>query len=337
MEPVIRVALALLVARQSPAGKVSFEVPGGAVSMTLVANGGLGVQSVLLSRLIDPTGADLTQTEDYYIGGLTEEGGSTLTVTLPFRNNTPPLAGRWEYGLACRGCSEPATTVFWKTGEATRFNVHVVVVSSSDIDDPATDPGLQEVMNHFYRIYGLNGLGIGSVVYSVVDSNDTYVSESDRDGNGQPDAMDRLFTNFSAYGVDNPNDYLHVFFVESIGDGSTLGWAGGIPAPPIAGTPHSGLIMNSLGGISYLSGADRKMMGETIAHELGHYLGLYHTTEEEGQYHDPITDTPECRGDTPSSCPDGSNLMFVFAEDGVTQEILTEGQRSVLRKSQLAR
>jgi hypothetical protein len=32
----------------------------------------------------------------------------------------------------------------------------------------------------------------------------------------------------------------------------------------------------------------------TMAHEAGHYLGLFHTTEAEATLFDPLDDTPQC-------------------------------------------
>ena len=35
-------------------------------------------------------------------------------------------------------------------------------------------------------------------------------------------------------------------------------------------------------------------MGSTIAHEMGHYLGLNHPSERDGSEHDFVADTPQC-------------------------------------------
>lgn len=51
----------------------------------------------------------------------------------------------------------------------------------------------------------------------------------------------------------------------------------------------------------------------TIVHELGHFIGLEHTTELDGSYFDTLGDTPECTNtgkSSLSSCPDFTNLMF---------------------------
>jgi hypothetical protein len=83
----------------------------------------------------------------------------------------------------------------------------------------------------------------------------------------------------------------------------TAGFAGGIPGPTgLHGTNASGIVAESLGG-----GHDT---GTLLAHEIGHFLGLRHTTEI-GAVHDDVSDTAECPADTKvSQCPDYANLMF---------------------------
>ncbi|VAX24862.1 hypothetical protein MNBD_NITROSPINAE02-248, partial [hydrothermal vent metagenome] len=120
--------------------------------------------------------------------------------------------------------------------------------------------------------------------------------------------------------------------------------SGGIPGPPVNGTPHSGVIVSTLGGLSGLSSADRRMQGNTMAHEMGHYYGLFHTAESSGQSFDPISDTPQCgasrdsNGDgkvSPEECSGagGDNLMFWQAPVSGLQTRLTAGQRFVLGRA----
>ena len=79
------------------------------------------------------------------------------------------------------------------------------------------------------------------------------------------------------------------------GGGIVLGIAAGVPGPAFLGPSYrSGVVIATVwdGGSEYL--------GNVLAHEIGHYLGLYHTTEKAGT-HDTLMDT---------EIDDGANLMF---------------------------
>ena len=100
----------------------------------------------------------------------------------------------------------------------------------------------------------------------------------------------------------------------------------------------------------------------SLLHETGHFLGLFHTTEQEGADFDPLTDTPKCPctacsspidrphcGSTAvgapfiaadrcvslPSCGGGDNLMFWFLEAGISQGLLTPQQGQVMRLNPL--
>lgn len=124
-------------------------------------------------------------------------------------------------------------------------------------------------------------------------------------------------------------------------------WAmsGSIPVPPVAGTPRSGVLTSAA-----IIARDPALAGQTLAHELGHALGLYHTTEralEAGAaIHDQLDDTPACpteadvnhdRELSVAECAgrDAGNLMFPLVERGTVQ--LTPGQAALARRSPLVR
>ena len=79
------------------------------------------------------------------------------------------------------------------------------------------------------------------------------------------------------------------------------------------------------------------VVGVTLAHEIGHFLGLWHTDEHDGILHDPLhNDTPECKPPvTVENCPlqTVQNLMFwTLAGAGKYPQVSTD-QRLVVRRS----
>jgi len=92
-----------------------------------------------------------------------------------------------------------------------------------------------------------------------------------------------------------------VFFVEDLltgaagsqGFGILLGVSGGIPGPAgLMGTGRSGVVL----ALKRSAQAPTPLY-KVFSHEVGHFLGLYHTSEQNfgggQQIHDQLPDTPE--------------------------------------------
>jgi hypothetical protein len=133
---------------------------------------------------------------------------------------------------------------------------------------------------------------------------------------------------------------INLFFVRDIdplsGDAEPEAEAGGIPGPlGMHGTGASGIAI-----ATDMMDGDAQRLGRTLAHEIAHYLGLFHTSEADGSVYDALADTPECRGDRDAAgdgldaddCQDAGadNLMF-WARTTGTQ--LTADQRAVLKRA----
>lgn len=119
-----------------------------------------------------------------------------------------------------------------------------------------------------------------------------------------------------------------------------LGTAGNIPGPwGVHGSVQSGIGLNGDAIIESMRFIPAEV---TLVHELGHFLGLFHTTENDGSVFEPLADSPACTTDTngdgffePSECPiAGENIMFWGP---VMASSLSPQQRDVMQNALLVR
>ncbi len=168
-----------------------------------------------------------------------------------------------------------------------------------------------------------------------------------------------------------PRRAVHLFLVEELvsveqGGAIAVGVDGSIPGPSgFPGTINGGAAIGLFGelgvgacsGPPSLSGCGTDRVAYVAAHEVGHWLGLYHTTELTGDAFDPIGDTPQCpcascaaqseRPQCPTgnvfvnaaqctvsaSCGGGDNLMFWLVDPARSRGNLSAEQQRVMRAS----
>ena len=92
--------------------------------------------------------------------------------------------------------------------------------------------------------------------------------------------------------------------------------------------------MPSSGPDARFSEQETRILGETMAHEVGHYIGLFHPVEMTWDLYDMLDDTPECASEQECSEIFRFHLMFplpVCSPLGVCapQTELTEAQSAV--------
>jgi hypothetical protein len=120
-------------------------------------------------------------------------------------------------------------------------------------------------------------------------------------------------------------------------DGSTeyYGIAGSIPGTLLA-TQRSGVVLSWLanaGGDGVFDADDVRLYGETLAHEVGHYMGLFHPVESDYYYYDALDDTAQCSNETDCDSQLGDNLMYPYPvcdwDSCTPQDQLSDGQSGV--------
>lgn len=87
-----------------------------------------------------------------------------------------------------------------------------------------------------------------------------------------------------------------------------VGLSGGIPGPLANGTRDSGVAIRMQPFFICSNCLDA--FASLTAHEIGHYLGFYHTTEGDLAHWDPFLDTPDCHEPGINECPDRNYVMF---------------------------
>ena len=320
----------------------SFVVPSNGLSFTLSIfsdNNSL----VYFASLTDPDASNLldnTSTPNIYaqtsgFGALSYGGGSML---VPYSSSFSAKAGTWSFiasnndrvYLGLRTGSTPSSTTI-----SIQPYITGTTWSASDIS-----AALMVMSN----IYSTNGITL-----TIKDT--ITISES------QYSTISSSFSNSttSALISQGSTDTVNLFFVEDqlSGESAAYGVSGGLPGPTGIASSWNG-VLNFLTAHATGTTLNTQLLGETAAHEMGHWLGLYHTSESTGTSFDPLSDTAECPisrdNDSdgkvyPEEC-DGygaDNVMFWTAWStssqaaGKKQETISSEQKYVLKYSPIAK
>jgi hypothetical protein len=226
------------------------------------------------------------------------------------------------------------------------FDVYVVGEQPLPVDTLAKSIFWAKVVARFNEIWAPAGLGVGEVSFTAIVG-DQAKKFRHVDNIGAPDDSNELPAMFKLAGKLKPkSNRVALFLVATLNDDGqpvakgVTGQIGGV----------SGAIGQRFGAIAMATDAVdvAKFMkadssgaaagleyGHVWAHEVGHFLGLWHTTEGNATLHDPIADTAECelpKGQliiTPAECPSAAkNLMFPHAGDTA----LSSGQIAASRR-----
>jgi hypothetical protein len=218
------------------------------------------------------------------------------------------------------------------------LNLFFVGLPALNAANAPTDPRFKVIFDRVKNTWAQVGVGVGNVSYIDITGADA-ARFSDLNVSELGDLMARSNTPAARDGA------LNVFFVNTI-TGDTLGGyiilgvSAGLPSVPIRGTAASGMAVTTA---DFPNGLED--IGDTWAHEGGHSLGLFHTTESGGTAFDPLPDTLECPRspyDTnndkimePAECQarGATNEMFWTLSPAIPHSSLSPNQGFVMLRS----
>lgn len=166
-----------------------------------------------------------------------------------------------------------------------RFDISLYFTGAQGINavSAPNDPLIQDAVQEMAMIYVQSNLQIGNVKYFDIDSSFRTIAIS---LDGSETQLEEMFQNTAERGPG-----LHFFFVDRFEGGlggMVAGVAGGLPAPPLSpGSVGSGVAVSLAA-----TAGDPATLGHVMAHEGGHWLGLFHTSELIGTL-DQFPETPE--------------------------------------------
>ena len=317
----------------------SFEVPSNGISFMLGTfmdnNSVVGFYS-----LTDPDGTNILSSSSalYNFSSGRTGGYGFASVLVPHTTNFSAKAGTWTF----KNYANDRVKITLRTGSTPSAATITLQPYITGTTWSAND--ISSALSVMSTIYSQNGITL-SVKDTITISESQYATVS----------SSFIDSTTSALVSQGSEDTVNLFFVEDQPSSETaiLGVSSGIPGTMSIASSWNGVI-NYLSAHATGSTLNSQVLGETVAHEMGHWLGLFHTTESAGVSFDPLSDTAQCPisldGDSDGKvyaeeC-DGygaDNLMFWTTWStssqaaGKTQEKLSTEQQYILKYSPIAK
>jgi hypothetical protein len=218
---------------------------------------------------------------------------------LPISPKLDIAAGDWTFnyflGAGSSGSIDCGAVYRFDDVHSTgRITVELVFVGLDGLDAASapSDAGLTAALDTFTSEWASGGLDV-DFVYKDFAGNSTDFAVVDVTDEDSSELNDLLRT----ANPTNPRA-ITFFLVQEISNGSAggatiLGLSAGPPgAAATPKTSKSGVVVSAID-----IGDTPEDVGKIMAHEGGHFLGLYHTSEKDGSQYDPLDDTPKCTDD----------------------------------------
>jgi len=322
-------------------GRVRVKVPvlEGETAMLFTADAEPDHKAVFLGAT-SPGGDKVYDVDTEWASGVEKTGAryATDVVSLNWpilRSDAPLDPGRWTVDLGLvdsdlnyqRGVSADLDVVLEQDPDFSGGTLGVrLVFAGATQDDATVKDAVHQAVDTWKTLYAQIGVDLVVTEGTWPDGQLTKPGETSGDAYASISAETALGT-------------VTVVIVDGIeGSPDIFGVAGGIPGPlvPTAYSVVTVAALTHAGGDGVFDAEEIRLLAETMAHETGHFLGLFHPVEQTWDAWDAVDDTPQC--DSQASCIQalGSNLMFPYPLCTTTscrpQDELTPGQGAVVNR-----
>jgi hypothetical protein len=297
---------------------------------------------VSFDRLVDPDGnvvldwQDWLDSEESLTLGLFADR-TTTALSWPIREEDGPLQpGTWTAWLSLYDphSFDPADEVEVDLYADTKLDdnldkgrVSVQVVWADQVEEErGVVNAVEEAIDRWRDIWGERGLTLEiDHVYSELDPDLDFWLEGDEE--------------IEDLAREGKKGGLQLVIGDTVaGQEGLFGVSAGIPGTTTP-SPHTFVVLSWLthaGRDGEFDDGEIRLMGETMAHEMGHYTGLFHPVESDFQAWDALGDTDHCEGSSSCERELGENLMFPYPlcdGDGCSpQGELTSDQEGVMQR-----
>jgi|GEM_PF-3167039 hypothetical protein len=189
---------------------------------------------------------------------------------------------------------------------------------------------IDQVVSNIDSLYSNSGIGI---IDYLTDESKSIATSGMTAGDGLYDASQSILLDARTRGKIRAGS-VRVLMGYSLGESlaNKAGYSLGLPGPVDPDHPASAVLVGTESFYSANGSINVERLSTTVAHEIGHYLGLYHPSDGRSQLHDPINDTPECNT---ASCSKEYKENLMTANGSPLRHILTEGQATVIKRHPL--
>ncbi len=294
---------------------VDVDISGGETAFLVTGIGQAASTTVALESITSPNG-DVVLSASDWLGGtqLLSQAFYALPVGVaqwPIREQDAALAtGTWQVKFATYtnysvGTSLPVdiTTLVKRDDDFSKADINVRIVWADGVDQ---EPGLEEAMavavERWRTVWANEGV-------TLVETYDTSNIDADLAFGWEGDQSIENAANRGS-GHD-----LQVILGDYVaGDRTLYGVSAGIPGSVVP-SEHTFVLVSWLvhaGNDGEFSDEETRILGETLAHETGHFLGLAHPVEADFEQWDALGDTEKCGTLNDCHAALGSNLMFPY-------------------------